>query len=86
MWVGRALSSRTATLATVLGVLCFVGILDIWVEPIPQQDRSGDETGRLQIALSLTPFKDVAMGILAIAAGRIIRFASEQERQLDEIV
>ena len=86
MWKGRAISRRTATLATVLGILCFLGIMDLDVAPIPLEERSGGNIGRLTIAFSLTPFREIAFGLLAIAAGRVIRVANEQERQLDEIV
>ena len=86
MWQGRAISRRTATLVMVLGILCFLGIFDIEVAPIPLAQRSGDSTGRFSICLSLTPFREIAFGLLAIAAGRIIRFADEQKRQLEEIV
>ena len=86
MWEGRAISRRTATLVTVIGILCFLGIFDIEVAPIPLEERSGDSIGRFSICFSLTPFREIAVGLLAIAAGRIIRFANEQERQLDEIV
>ena len=86
MWEGGAISRRTATLVTVLGILCFLGIMDIEVAPIPLDERSGESIGELTFALSLTPFREIAVGLLAIAAGRIIRYANEQERQLEEIV
>ena len=86
MWKGRAISRRTASLAMVLGILCFLGVMDLAVAPIPSEERSGGNIGRLAFAFSLTPFREVAYGLLALAAGRIIRVAHEQERQLDEIV
>ena len=60
--------------------------MDIEVSPIPVDERSGESIGILNFTFSLTPFREIAFGLLAIAAGRIINFANEQERQLEEIV
>ena len=84
MWQGRAISRLTATLVMVLGIFCFLGIMDLEVEPISLEERTGGRD--LYFSFSLTPFREIAFGLLAIAAGRIIRFADEQERQLEEIV
>ena len=86
MWQGQVISRRTANLVMILGILCFLGIMDIEVSPIPVDERSGESIGILNFTFSLTPFREIAFGLLAIAAGRIINFANEQERQLEEIV
>lgn len=86
MWEGRAISRRTANLATVLGILCVLGIFDLGVEPLPLEERSDGEVGKLTFSVSTQLFREFVIGILAVAAGRVIRFANEQERQLDEIV
>jgi len=84
MWQGRAISRLTATLVMLLGIFCFLGIMDLEVEPISLEDPTGGRD--LYFSISLTPFREIAFGLLAIAAGRIINFANEQERQLEEIV
>ena len=86
MWQGQVISRRTANLVMILGILCFLGIMDLEVEPIPLEERTGGSIGGLYFSFSLTPFREIAFGLLAIAAGRIINFANEQERQLEEIV
>ena len=86
MWQGKVISRRTANLVMILGILCFLGIMDIEVSPIPVDEMSGESIGILNFTFSLTPFREIAFGLLAIAAGRIINFANEQERQLEEIV
>ena len=82
MWTGRAFSRRTATLATALGILCILGVFDFGV--LPLQERSEGSEGSFYFAIG--NLQNVVIGLLALALGRIVRFATEQERQLEEIV
>jgi hypothetical protein len=86
MWQGRAITRKTATLVMVLGILCFLGIMDIDTAPIPLDERTCESIGNLTFSFSLTPFREITLGLLTIAASRIINFANILERQLEDIV
>ena len=84
MWSGRAICQRTATLATALGILSILGVLDFGVNPLPLEERAEGMVGSFYLAIG--NLRNVVIGMLALAMGRIVRFANDQERQLVEIV